>query len=209
MLLLQQEQVRHPRANGEAQVNWSDLSTNQLVGAVLLAIAAAAVKYLADHMLTQRKDRLERVSRQLEYLYGPLLALTHASHEAWQRFRSFYRPGGAFFDPTKPLTPEEAQAWGLWMTKVFMPLNEKIEALILQHAHLLDEGGMPQCLLDLCAHVEAYKGVMAEWEKGDFSHPTSGLNYPAKLLGYAHGAYAALREQQARLLGRRWWELWK
>ena len=50
-----------------------NIPTDTLAGAVLLAIIIAAVKCLLDSWATRRKSRLERYSRQLEFLYGTLL----------------------------------------------------------------------------------------------------------------------------------------
>jgi hypothetical protein len=57
----------------------SELPTNQLAGAVLLAISGAAVKFYYDASASRRAHRLERVKKQLELLYGPMLSVTHAS----------------------------------------------------------------------------------------------------------------------------------
>jgi hypothetical protein len=51
-----------------------------------------------------RKDRLDRVNRQLSELYGPLFALDRAGYRLWQVFRS--RHGRDFWGSDAPPTPE-------------------------------------------------------------------------------------------------------
>jgi hypothetical protein len=66
-----------------------------------------------------RKDRLDRVNRQLSELYGPLYALDRAGYRLWQVFRS--RHGRDFWGSDHPPTTVEAAARRLWMTTVFSP----------------------------------------------------------------------------------------
>jgi hypothetical protein len=54
---------------------------------VLLAFLGYIATYLNNLQLSRRKDRLERVNRQLSELYGPMFSLTHASSIAWKWFR--------------------------------------------------------------------------------------------------------------------------
>ena len=51
----------------------------------------------------------------------------------------------------------EEEAWRLWMRHVFMPLNTRMEELVITKAELLDAPTMPDCLLQLVAHVTAYR----------------------------------------------------
>ena len=177
-----------------------------LVGVCVAAIGYV-VKYRTDLKLEQRKDRLERINRQLSQFYGPLLALTRSSHESWQAFRKRYRSGGGSFwkcDP--PPTREDAVAWRLWMTTVFMPLHQRMMEIVLNHADLIEEPEMPSCLLDLCVHVAGYQAVLKEWESGEISAERedniSIVNFPGEELGeYAAAAFGRLKAEQAKLLG--------
>ena len=88
------------------------------------------------------------------------------------------------------------------MTSVFMPLNERMQNLIIEHADLLDEPEMPNCLLMLCAHVSAYKSVLRQWEDGDYTRNWSVVNFPREeLLAYTEQTFKRLKAEQARLLG--------
>jgi hypothetical protein len=177
-----------------------------LVG-VCAAVIGYFVKYWTDLKIEQRNDRLERINRQLNEFYGPLLALTRSSGESWQAFRKRYRPGGgSFWKSDPPPTKEDAVAWRLWMTTVFMPLHQRMVELVLENAALIEEPDMPPCLLAMCAHVAGYQAVLKEWETGEISvareDNISIVNFPGEeLADYAAAAFSRLKAEQARLLG--------
>jgi hypothetical protein len=182
-----------------------------LTAALTLAVTAAlaVTGYLATYYnnlrLARRADQLDRVSRQLSELYGPLFALDAASSRLWNEFRQrqrlFWEPG----DSRDHLA--EAEAWRLWMATVFMPLNRRMMDVVVAHADLLSESDrMPSCLLDLCAHVAGYEPVLERWRTGEFSPLDRGENvsvvdYPAaELRSYVTAAYQHLKREQVRLL---------
>jgi hypothetical protein len=177
-----------------------------LVGVCVAAIGYF-IKYRIELRLEQRNDRLDRINRQLSEFYGPLLALTRSSGESWQAFRKRYRPGGgSFWKNDPPPTREDAVAWRLWMTMVFMPLHQRMMDLVLQHAALIEEPEMPACLLTMCVHVAGYQAVLKEWETGEISvareDNISIVNFPGpELADYAAAAFNRLKAEQASLLG--------
>jgi len=181
------------------------MNTNLIVTTVItisLAFLSYLVTYLNNLRLSQRKEHLERVNRQLGDLYGPLFALAHASDIAWRAFRSKYRPGRAYFGEGKPPTDEELEAWRLWMATIFMPNNLRMYEAILSKADLLIEPEMPVCLLDLCAHVTAYQVVVKRWENNDYSEYTSLVDYPTKpILEYTRQSFQKLKTEQEKLIG--------
>jgi len=177
-----------------------------LVG-VVAAVIGYVVTYGTNLRLAQRKDRLERINRQLSEFYGPLLALTRSSDQSWQAFRKRYRPGGgSFWKSDPPPTPEDVVAWRLWMTTVFVPVHQRTMELVLERADLIEEPEMPPSLLTLCAHVNGYQAILKEWESGELStereHNISIVNFPGQELAeYAATAFGRLKAEQAELLG--------
>jgi hypothetical protein len=176
-------------------------TTITLLVTVALALVGYLIKYLNDLVIVRRKDRLERINLQLKNLYGPLYATAHASETAWQAFRSAYRPGKPFFYSTPPPNEEELVAWRLWMVEVFMPLNLRLEKVIVDNGDLIMERQMPDCLLRLCAHVAAYKPVIKKWQAADYSEHMSLSPYPEDLLQYVESCYSTLKAKQSVLLG--------
>jgi hypothetical protein len=84
-----------------------------------------------------------------------------------------------------------------------MPLNVQMESLIVTKADLLMSDRMPDCLLDLVAHVASYRGVIALWDEGHFSEHKAPINFPREAVtSYAARCFEQLkREQQDELIG--------
>jgi hypothetical protein len=169
----------------------------------LVAIVGLLATYWNSLRLAKRKDRLERVNRQLGELYGPLLALTSASNRSWSVFREQYRSRTqAYWDQRDPPTPEEAEAWRRWMTAVFMPMNRRMRDVVVSRADLLIEETIADCLLELCAHVAAYEAILASWAQDRFDDHKPALRFPrAELEAYAADSFRRLKEEQTRLIG--------
>ena len=182
-------------------VDWKVIAP--LLVTVLVALAGFVATYQNNLSLARRKDRLDRVNRQLSDLYGPLLALVSASTRSWRAFRTRYRPtGGSYWDPRTPPTQAEQEAWRRWMRHVFMPLNTRMEELVITKAELLDTSTMPDCLLQLVAHVAAYRAFIAQWDEGDFTQQKSLINFPnPDILEYAEQTFVKLKKEQQELLG--------
>lgn len=181
----------------------STFSLISIIVTVVLALAGYIATYLNNLRLEQRKAKLERVNRQLKELYGPLLSLVSALNATWKGFRSIYRSTGKdFFDDNPPPTQTDLDAWCLWMKEIFMPYNEAMAQLVVDHADLLEESEIPQCLLDLSAHVAAYRPVIKAWENSDYSSYYSVNVFPADdLIFYATERFNQLKRRQAKLLG--------
>jgi hypothetical protein len=90
--------------------------------------------------------------------------------------------------------------WMLWMTTIFMPLNDVREKIIIENAYLIVEEQMPQCLLDFVTHVVGYKAVVAKWAEGDTSERRSIIGWPPEFDLYVERSYQALKTEQTRLL---------
>jgi hypothetical protein len=168
--------------------------------------AVELATYLNSLRLAQRKERLDRIDRQLKELYGPILALVSASRAAYEGFRSICRPGVRFFADSPGPTDQELAYWRLWMKEVFMPYFEVMAKLITDHADLLDEDEIPDCFLELCAHVAANKAVIKAWDAGDFSRHTAVNYFPEKSLDpYVRTRFTELKKAQAALHGTGRW----
>jgi len=162
--------------------------------AVVLAFLGYIVTYLNNLQLSRRKDRLERVNKQLSELYGPMFSLTHASSIAWKWFREAHSAEGE-------TTADDLKEWRLWMSVVFMPQNVKLYDIILNKSDLLIETAMPQSLLDFCAHTVALQAVLEKWKNEDYSEHYPVARYPRDIDQYARESYTKLKAEQSKLLG--------
>jgi len=164
---------------------------------IFVALAGYLITYWNNILLSRRTERLNRINKQLNEFYS--------SSKSWVTFRTKYRSQKrSYFSDNPPPTEEELQAWRLWMTTVFMPINLRIYEMVVSKADLLIERDMPECLRELCAHVASYQTVLKKWENNDFSEHTSLIDYPGReLLDYSHRSFKELKDKQSNLVGER------
>jgi hypothetical protein len=176
---------------------------NAAVLTVILAFVGYLATFLSARMLERRRDKLDLVNRRLNEFYGPLYVASQAGNIA---YRSLLKKQGK--TQSFPILDDEMKEWVLWMTTIFMPLNDVREKIIIEKAYLIIEEQMPHCLLDFVTHVVGYKAVLAKWAKDDFSERRSTIGWPPEFDIYVERSYAALKAQQTRLLHSATWRLW-
>jgi hypothetical protein len=176
-----------------------------MITAIVAAIAALigySFTYWNNLQLSRQTARLNRINQQLSEFYGPLYSLVDANTQAWDAFRTKYRPGVSYFQDSPPLTEEDLKAWRMWITTVFMPRNLQLYKIIASKTDLIVEPNMPECLSAFCAHVAAYEVVLKMWEGHDFSEHEGIIRYPGDTLtNYSRQSFKELKKQQAELLG--------
>jgi hypothetical protein len=181
-------------------------NTNLLQNAAILTVVLAFIGYLATflsaRMLARRKDELDLVNKRLNEFYGPLYVASQAGNIA---YRSLLRKQGKA--QSEPITDEEMKDWILWMTTIFMPLNDTREKIIIEKAYLIVEEQMPRCLLDFVTHVVGYKAVLAKWAEGDYIERRSTIGWPPEFDIYVERSYMALKAEQTRLIHSDLWGL--
>ena len=182
------------------------LFSNSLQGAatltIILAFAGYLVTFLSTRMMARRADRLRLVNERLNEFYGPLYVASQAGNIA---YRSLLKKQGKA--QSEPILDSEMKEWVLWMTTIFMPLNDIREKIIIEKAHLIVEEAMPHCLLDFVTHVVGYKAVLAKWAKEDYSERRSTIGWPPEFDAYVERSYAALKAQQTHLLHSLTWRI--
>lgn len=180
---------------------------NSLQGAailtIILAFAGYLVTFLSTRMMARRADMLKLVDQRLNEFYGPLYVASQAGNIA---YRSLLAKQGK--TQCHPIAPSEMKEWVLWMTTIFMPLNDIRERIIIEKAHLIVEEQMPVCLLEFVTHVVGYKAVLAKWADGDYSETRSIIGWPPEFDRYVERSYAALKAEQMRLIHTSAWRLY-
>jgi hypothetical protein len=177
---------------------------NAAVWTIALAFAGYLVTFLGNRVAARRADRLRLVNQRLNEFYGPLYVATVAGNIAYNSLLS--KQGKT---QCHPIRDEYLKEWALWMTTIFMPLNNVREKIIIENAHLIVEEQMPQCLLDFVTHVVGYKALLSQWAEGDYTERRSMIGWPAEFDGYVQRSYQALKAEQTRLLHNAAWRLWK
>ena len=179
------------------------LVQNVTILTVVLAFAGYLVTFLSSRMLARRQDKLRLVNKRLNEFYGPLYVASQAGDIA---YRSLLKKQGK--KQSEPILDSEMKEWVLWMTTIFMPLNDVREKIIIEKAHLIVEEQMPKCLLDFVTHVVGYKAVLSKWAEGDYSERRSTIGWPPEFDIYVERSYAALKAQQTHLLHSALWRLY-
>jgi hypothetical protein len=162
---------------------------------IVLAFAGYLVTFMSTRMLARRQDKLRLVNMRLNEFYGPLYVASEAGNIA---YCSLLQKQGK--TQCHPIRDEDLKEWVLWMTTIFMPLNDVREKIIIEKAYLIVEEQMPQCLLDFVTHVVGYKALLAQWAEGDYSERRSTIGWPPEFDLYVRRSYQALKTEQTRLL---------
>jgi len=177
-----------------------NLAAITVVVTVTLAFLGYIATYLNARVLAKKKDRLELVTQRLNEFYGPLYVATRASKTAYETLLRKHGKKHTIFERDREPSAALLEEWILWMTTVFMPLNEVIERIIIEKAHLIIEERMPDCLLMFVTHVVSHRAILARWGRGDFSERQPLMAFPVALNDYAARSYATLKHEQVRLL---------
>jgi hypothetical protein len=177
---------------------------NAAILTVILALGGYLITSFSTHMLARRRDKLDLINKRLNEFYGPLYIASEAGNIA---YRSLLKRQGK--EKSDPILDSEMKEWTLWMTTIFMPLNDIRERVIIEKAHLIVEERMPQCLLDFVTHVVGYKAVLARWAEGDYSERRSTIGWPPEFDVYVRRSYAALKAEQTRLMQSMTWRAWQ
>jgi hypothetical protein len=139
-----------------------------VAASIIVAIATAAIGYVVSFVDQHQKAEIQKVNTQIEKLYGPLSAYSVGSLRAWKDLVHKYRAGKAdYFDDQDLPSAELIEVWRRWMKTVFMPMNLKMESVIIENAQLLDGDRIYLCFEDLISHVESYKATVAHWKDTD------------------------------------------
>ena len=177
---------------------------NAVVLTIVLAFAGYLFTFMSTRMMARRADRLRLVNQRLNEFYGPLYVATVAGNIA---YRSLLEKQGK--TQCHPIRDEDLKEWTLWMTTIFMPLNDTREKIIIENAHLIIEEQMPQCLLDFVTHVVGYKALLSKWAEGEYSERRSMIGWPPEFDLYVEHSYKALKAEQTRLLHNAMWRAWQ
>lgn len=171
---------------------------------VVLALGGYMFTYYNAKVNKEREEQIERVNAQLRSLYGPLLACVTSSQSAYASMLKQHSPDGTRQalllaiqgDPAG----KEGQAYRGWMTQVLQPLNERVAELVIKNADLLESHTMEPLLLQLVAHVSAYRVIIKRWTEGHVEE-WSQISFPDQLLPWAEKEFSKMKDKQAMLLG--------
>jgi hypothetical protein len=145
-------------------MQWLEWLDKLIAPAILVAVIGWFAKFYLDWKLERKKTKLNFLSDQIKYLYGPLTAITRAGNEAVRVFlESRGRSQEKFFDHAK-ISVSDLEGYRNWIKAVAQPNNLKMEKLILDNMHLFVGGELTKIYADFLAHVSLYKELIATWD---------------------------------------------
>lgn len=174
-----------------------------LIITIVLALLGYLATYLNNLRLAKRADKLKFVTAQIDELYGPLYVITQTGQILSQALRAkgIKKKRLAENEDASEYV-DEVSDWRIWVQEVFQPLNEQLDHIIINKAHLIIEEEMPQCLKRFLAHSAGYKAVIKKWQAGDFTDNSSVIPFPTEIEEYAEISFLRLRKKQQKLIGR-------
>ena len=152
---------------------------------------------------------VSRVCSQLKALYGPLLACVTASKSSYDamlrqaaRNMNVSMLTSTEFAAAVRLNPQgpAARTYRAWVRDVLMPLSERAAKTVIERADLLEGSEISPLLLQLVAHVSAYRVILRRWDEGELERETA-IPYPDDLEKWVSETFDMLKQRQAGLLG--------
>lgn len=166
---------------------------------------ATLKRYELDCKAAHLRSELERTNRQLEALFGPLRAITHATEVGWASFVAEHRGSGAgaalALEASIRAWPRscEGKRYCQLVQKTLQPLNRRAMETLLSNTHLID-GEFPDCLYWLYSHVIEMDSLLERWAHRDFAAMFPMTPYPREVNRWADREFERLRKKQSRLL---------
>ena len=180
------------------------IETVALSVTIILAFIGYIATYLNNLAISRRSERLQLVTSRLNELYGPLYIITQTGNVLFEALRKKAQlVGREYINDDYPQSDDDVSEWRIWVEEVFIPLNEQLQQIIIQKAHLIREEEMPVCLKTFSAHNAGYRALIRKWHDGDFSESTSLLPYPKDIISYAEQSYRELKKEQMRIIAYR------
>jgi hypothetical protein len=168
---------------------------------VSIPVILAFMAYFNSLRLERRKNRLERINRQLDEFYGPMLAIVQSNQQAWENFIAKYQNNPNFYKKGHHPTEEQVAEFHDWMSTIFMPNNDQLHDIIINNTSLLVEDEMPKVLLDLFAHIMEFRINFSERKDRHAEVAESRSKYPGRtLLAYCEERFKELKAEQIDII---------
>lgn len=187
-----------------------------LIVTIVLGFATLSWPIYAKRQDDRRAAQLERLAEQLSKLYGPLYALYQAGERNWCHFRDQYSrdprpPSQRVFlpgpgDTFPPPGPDAIAEYRRRMEQLFMPINERMASVIIEHAGLLVGDHMPEEFSAFMAHVDAARLMVHRWQSDagfgtdDWEGHHVDAAHPVRLQHAIRASFHVLKEAQLKLL---------
>lgn len=175
-----------------------------LITGCITALGWVVTNYLAQRALAQRirtEASLRFVERQLEELYGPLVAQLYEGRQAFQDLLASLGRTSVFRGYSE-LPPDELRTWLYWAESVFLPRNRLIRDLLTTKAHLVVGNDLPQSHIAFFEHESSWRVHHERWQKEQVEYSWhSNVNWPVEFERDVIATFSALKARHSELLG--------
>jgi len=155
--------VQETRA-GDKEKSESSLSS---VGtALLIALVPAILGYVYTSLDNKRKERLEYVRHEIANLYGPLYTLSATNDNIWKTLVKQHKP--VFVDEQAKEVGDMVR-WRSLVKTVILPINQRMEEIILKSGETFDNTEVPEALLEFLSFSESLKNLTSTWMDNDLT----------------------------------------
>jgi hypothetical protein len=128
----------------------------------VLSIFGSFIAYSFGKISDHRRNAANDIDSQIERLFGPLHAYSIVNAEAWEIFVKKAPIGAPKW--SDQLSDSEIELWRRWMKSVFLPLNNKIEAILTENMQLIDGAELYPVFQQFLVHATSFRAVAAKWD---------------------------------------------
>jgi hypothetical protein len=187
---------------------------NSAITVAIITACVTAVGWLVTNYLSQRREQqkakaeatLRYVERQLEELYGPLVALIYEGRQVFQELlRSLGRD--YVFGQGLELPDDELKTWLFWTENSFLPRNRQIRDLLTSKPHLVDGAAFSESYIAFFLHESSWRVHHERWLKEQVAYDWhSSVNWPLQFEREVIETFKVLKNRHSELLGmlQRW-----
>ena len=156
---------------------------------------------LRDQQKAKAEATLQFVERQLEELYGPLVALMYEGRQIFADLLDSLGRDHVFFGD-RHLPPEELAAWLFWAENSFLPRNKQIRDLLVSKTHLVEGKKFPESYVQFFLHESSWRLRHDRWLKEKVAYNwRSCVNWPVQFEKDVIKTFEYLKDKHCELLG--------
>jgi len=160
---------------------------------IFIGVIGYFFKSLFEKIKLNNYKKLEYLEKQINEFYGPLYILSATGKSLFDDIWDKFKKNGVIENPDDVNPNAE---WRLWVEEVFIPLNNKIEKVILEKGYLsVDEKTVP-CFTAFLIYNAQCKILVRQWSYGDFSNFFTKYLYPPTLSIYVKNILDNLKLKQ-------------
>ncbi len=193
-LKLDKGNVVHVQMPGDNGWSFKDLVPYFPGLAILVTLIGIWVQTKSNRDDENKKNHLERISRQISELYMPLHAQYEKGDKNWYSFKDLYGEPVDFDNPH----------YTDWASLVFKNTNICMRDIITKKADLIIGDKIPKCLLDFSSWADAFEIYLHAHEKRNFNNEDwkdALKGHPeVEMQAYLSASVEVLKKQQNLLL---------